>query len=198
MDTSQEKYVHTGPQYPQGSDPQYQMQTQPQVHPQGQPPVGAYVHPQQPQAIPREAYGQQGGEWQASLCDCSPCSSCLLAWCLPCLLLGQTSERIRDPSMQTADMMNSDCMIHGLITCFTGCGWIYGMLKRTEIRERYNIQGSGCGDCCVSFWCSCCALIQQDNEVKIRQQNATPIAQAYQSQQGMQMPAPAPAYTPQH
>lgn len=41
------------------------------------------------------------------------------------VVLGQTSERIRDPSMQTADMMNSDCMIHGLITCFTGCGWMY-------------------------------------------------------------------------
>ncbi|KAI1650423.1 PLAC8-domain-containing protein [Daldinia loculata] len=200
---SQEKYVYTGPEYPQGSNPQYQMQPHPQghpqAHPQAHPQVGAYVHPhepQQPQAIPREAYGQQGGEWQASLCDCSPCSSCLLAWCLPCLLLGQTSERIRDPSMQTADMMNSDCMIHGLITCFTGCGWIYGMLKRTEIRERYNIKGSGCDDCCVSFWCSCCALIQQDNEVKIRQQNAQPIAQGYQPQPGMQMPAPA--HAPQH
>ncbi|KAI1482351.1 PLAC8-domain-containing protein [Daldinia eschscholtzii] len=192
---NQEKYVHNGPQYPQGSDPQYQMQGQPQAHP----PMGAYAHPQapqQPQEIPREAYGQQGGEWQASLCDCSPCSSCLLAWCLPCLLLGQTSERIRDPSLQTSDMMNSDCMIHGLINTFTGCGWIYAMLKRTEIRERYNIEGSGCGDCCTSYWCPCCALIQQDNEVKIRQSNAQPIAQAYQSPPGMQMPAPA--YTPQH
>ncbi|KAI1470926.1 PLAC8-domain-containing protein [Daldinia caldariorum] len=189
----QEKYIHDGPQYPQGSDPQYQMQAQPQPYP----PAGMHHQaPQQSQAIPREAYGQQGGEWQASLCDCSPCSSCLLAWCLPCLLLGQTSERIRDPSMQTADMMNSDCMIHGAISCFTGCGWIYAMLKRTEIRERYNIEGSGCGDCCVSFWCPCCALIQQDNEVKLRQSKAQPIAQAYQSPQGMHMPAPA--YTPQH
>lgn len=100
--------------------------------------------------------------------------------------------------MQTADMMNSDCMIHGLINCFTGCGWIYAMLKRSEIRERYQIEGSGFDDCCVSYWCPCCALTQQDNEVVIRQRNAAPPApQGYQPQPGMQvppMPAPQPAY----
>ncbi|KAI0395849.1 PLAC8 family-domain-containing protein [Xylariaceae sp. FL0594] len=106
----------------------------------------------------------------------------------------QTSERIRDPTGETADMMNSDCLIHGAITCFTGCGWIYAMIKRGEIRERYNIKGSGCGDCCVSFWCSCCALIQQDNEVKRRQEKAGPITQGYQPQPGMHMPEPQPAY----
>ena len=43
------------------------------------------------------------------------------------------------------------------------------MLKRGEIRERYQIEGSTCGDCCAYFWCHCCILIQQDNEVKRRQ-----------------------------
>ncbi|KAI2465880.1 PLAC8-domain-containing protein [Annulohypoxylon bovei var. microspora] len=198
----QEKIVHQGPEYSQPSQPQYQPAMQ------GQPPVGTYMQQQplasqpQPQmqmqsqvderAYPHPtAYGQQGGEWQAGLCNCSPCTSCLLATCLPCILLGQTSERIRDPSMQSADMMNSDCMIHGLINCFTGCGWIYALMKRGEIRERYQIQGSGFNDCCVSFWCSCCALIQQDNEVKMRQRNSQPIAQGYQSQPTMHMPAPS-------
>jgi hypothetical protein len=69
------------------------------------------------------------------------------------------------------------------------------MLKRGEIRERYNIKGSGCDDCCVSFWCSPCALMQQDNEVKIRAKNAQPITQGYQSQAGMHVPQPA--YHPQ-
>ncbi|KAI1460410.1 PLAC8-domain-containing protein [Annulohypoxylon moriforme] len=214
MDT-QEKIVYIAPEHTQASEPQ------PQYQPtmQAQPPVGTYTQqplspqpkglpeaqPQyQPQYQPQmqsqvdlrayphpTAYGQQGGEWQASLCDCSPCTSCLLATCLPCILLGQTSERIRDPSMQSADMMNSDCMIHGLITCFTGCGWIYALMKRGEIRERYQIEGSGFNDCCVSYWCPCCALIQQDNEVKVRQRNGQPIAQGYQSQPTMQMPAPS-------
>ncbi|KAJ8124463.1 hypothetical protein O1611_g9177 [Lasiodiplodia mahajangana] len=109
---------------------------------------------QQPyaQPMPMEASHQPTGhlekeqnEWQTGICSCGPCSSCLLAWCLPCILLGQTSERIRDPSMQTADMLNSDCLIHGAISCFTGCGWIYAMIKRGEIRERYGIKGNGTG-----------------------------------------------------
>ncbi|KAL7627918.1 hypothetical protein AAE478_002113 [Parahypoxylon ruwenzoriense] len=200
MDT-QEKFINGEPQHVQ---PLHQAQPQPEAQPQyyqtmeAQPPVGAYAQPAHQHTHPT-SFGQQGGEWQASLCDCSPCTSCLLAWCLPCILLGQTSERIRDPSMQTADMMNSDCMIHAAITCFTGCGWIYSMLKRSEIRERYNIEGSGFNDCCVSYWCPCCALIQQDNEVKTRQRNAQPVTQAYQAQpqMQMQMQAPAPAYQPQ-
>ncbi|KAI0172223.1 PLAC8-domain-containing protein [Hypoxylon sp. FL1284] len=182
MDHQQEKIANGGPEYPQGGAPQQQYHAHP---PMGQP----AMHP--------SAYGQQGGEWQADLCTCSPCTSCMLAWCLPCLLVGQTSERIRDPSMQSADMMNSDCMIYTAIACCTGCAWIYGMMKRSEIRERYQIEGSGCNDCCVSYWCPCCALIQQDNEVKIRQQNAQPIAQGYQPQPGMQMPPPT-YQQPQH
>ncbi|CAJ2513185.1 Uu.00g013040.m01.CDS01 [Anthostomella pinea] len=210
-------------QYPAQSQPQYhhmppaaqmatpQMTPQPQYQqPHAEVPMSAshqhvqyphqHPHPPQPQAQNRDmalhnpsAHGQMGGEWQADLCDCSPCSSCMLAWCLPCILVGNTSERIRDPTMQSADMLNSDCLIYGGIACFTGCQWIYGMMKRSEIRERYNIPGSGFKDCCVSYWCPCCAIIQQDNEVRIRQKNAQPTMQGYQSQPDMQMPPVAHA-----
>lgn len=65
------------------------------------------------------------------------------------------------------------------------------MIKRREIREKYGIEGSGTGDCCSSYWCLCCALIQQDNEVKLRSAGQGPITQGYQSQkEGMHMPAP--------
>lgn len=66
----------------------------------------------------------------------------------------------------------------------------YGMMKRGEIREQFNIKGSGCGDCCVSFWCSCCAIIQQEKEVKKRLEKV-PITQGYATQGGMHMPEPA-------
>jgi len=128
-------------------------------------------------------------EWQHSLMDCSPCDSCCLGTFLPCVLLGKTSDRMRDPSMQGADSMNSDCLVFTAIQCFTGCGWIYIMMKRGEIRERFNISGDGTGDCCATYWCPCCSLIQQDNEVKTRTQHlvANP-AQGYQAQPGMVMP----------
>ncbi|KAI1813189.1 PLAC8-domain-containing protein [Poronia punctata] len=204
MSAQDKVYYENPPQY--GSPvPQQQYGQQQQQHPQQQygvtpdqqqqqhhmhhPPTQAHAHAPAPaHAHVYSEGGEKESEWQASLCSCSPCGSCLLAWCIPCILLGQTTERMRDPSMESADMLNSDCMIHGGLTCFTGCGWIYAMIKRGEIREKYNIKGSGCNDCCVSFWCSCCALIQQDNEVKQRTQNARPIVNGYQSQPGMQVP----------
>ncbi|KAM0250606.1 hypothetical protein ACHAP5_002136 [Fusarium lateritium] len=134
----------------------------------------------------------QNQEWQNNLCDCSPCDSCMLSTCCPCILLGKTSDRMRDPTMQTADTCNSDTLIFCAIQCVTGCGWIYSMMKRGEIRERFGIKGSGMNDCCVSYWCLCCALIQQDNEVKGRLSHG-PITQGYQAQkEGMHMPNAAP------
>ncbi|KAF5027767.1 hypothetical protein F66182_145 [Fusarium sp. NRRL 66182] len=134
----------------------------------------------------------QHQEWQSNLCNCSPCDSCLLGTFCPCILLGKTADRMRDPTMQTADTCNSDTLIFCAIQCVTGCGWIYSMMKRGEIRERFGIQGSGMGDCCVSYWCLCCALIQQDNEVKARLSQG-PITQGYQPQkEGMHMPASPP------
>ena len=71
----------------------------------------------------------------------------------------------------------------------------YAMLKRGEIRERFGIEGSGLSDCCTTYWCGCCAIIQHDNEVKGRlDPAAAPVATGYQPTPGMQMPgAPPPA-----
>jgi hypothetical protein len=67
-------------------------------------------------------------------------------------------------------------------------------MKRGEIREKYGIEGSGCGDCCTSYWCLCCALIQQEKEVKARQSYAGVDVRGYQPvSEAMHVPAP-PAY----
>lgn len=64
------------------------------------------------------------------------------------------------------------------------------MIKRGEIRERYGIKGDGTSDCCVTYWCACCALIQHDKEV-IARTSGGPIAQGYQpNKEGMVMPQP--------
>jgi Cys-rich protein (TIGR01571 family) len=94
--------------------------------------------------------------------------------------------------MQTYEAMNTDCMIMCGITYFTGCGWIYAMMKRTEIRERFGIRGSGSGDCCTAYWCPCCVLIQQEKEVQSRTA-AGPITQGYVAPQAMHMPPGKPS-----
>ncbi|KXH38763.1 PLAC8 family protein [Colletotrichum nymphaeae SA-01] len=171
---------------PQQQQQQYYEQQQPQQQQlQHQP------HPQHQQTMQQE-YVQganvQTQEWQSSLMDCGPCDTCIVGTCLPCLLLGKTSERMRDPTMQTYEAINTDCLLMCGITWFTGCGWIYAMMKRGEIRERFGIKGSGGSDCCVSYWCGCCALIQQDKEVQARLSTG-PIVQGYQPQkEGMHMP----------
>ncbi|KAH6972668.1 PLAC8 family-domain-containing protein [Ilyonectria destructans] len=98
------------------------------------------------------------------------------------IVLGRTSYRMRNLNMQTPDTFNRDCMIYCGLQCLTGCGWIYAMMKRGEIREQFGIQGSGTDDCCVSYWCSCCALIQQEKEVKDRIAQG-PITQGYNAQE---------------
>jgi hypothetical protein len=57
------------------------------------------------------------------------------------------------------------------------------MMKRREIRERYGIKGSGMDDCCMSYWCGCCAVIQHEKEV---QKRTEPIMSAYKNQGGME------------
>ncbi|KAH6884982.1 PLAC8 family-domain-containing protein [Thelonectria olida] len=139
----------------------------------------------------------QNKEWSNGLYSCRPCDSCCLATFLPCILLGKTADRIRDPTMETADTCNTDCMIFCGIQSLTGCGWIYAMMKRSEIRKRFGINGSGTNDCCASYWCSCCTLIQQDNEVKARLAQG-PITQGYNTkQEGMHMP-PGEAQSAHH
>ncbi|CAI6081999.1 unnamed protein product [Clonostachys chloroleuca] len=110
----------------------------------------------------------RGGDWESGLCDCSPCGSCCLGSFAPCLIVGRTASRLQDPTLQSPDMCNGDCMIHAGLSLLFGSGWIYTMIKRGDIRQRFGIPGSGWGDCCTAFWCQCCQIIQADNEVKAR------------------------------
>lgn len=64
------------------------------------------------------------------------------------------------------------------------------MLKRGEIREKYGIKGDAASDCCTSYWCGCCAVIQQEKEVQRRTNGPhAAILEGYQAQhkEGMTM-----------
>lgn len=37
---------------------------------------------------------------------------------------------------------------------------------RSKIRARFQIPGSACGDCCATWWCSCCVIAQMATHVK--------------------------------
>jgi hypothetical protein len=61
------------------------------------------------------------------------------------------------------------------------------MIKRGEIRRRFGIEGSGCGDCASAYCCPCCVLVQHEKELEV---------QSTRVQTGYQAPA-AMAYGPQ-
>ncbi|KAI0861337.1 hypothetical protein F4860DRAFT_514109 [Xylaria cubensis] len=76
--------------------------------------------------------------------------------------VGQTSNRLLDPTALLPAMLNVDCLIHGVLQCVCGLGWIWTMIKREQIRARFDIPGTPLNDYC------CCAIIQHDNEVATR------------------------------
>lgn len=39
--------------------------------------------------------------------------------------------------------------------------------SRIAVREKYSIEGSALEDCCVTYWCSCCAALQMHRHMKL-------------------------------
>ena len=85
------------------------------------------------------------------------------------------------------------------LSCFGLAGCLQ-WFNRSDLRAQYNLQGSGCGDCLRSVCCPCCALIQEEKEVLLRNEkglgNANTPQVGYQAmppQQAMVYDAKTPA-----
>ncbi|KAJ5338011.1 hypothetical protein N7541_010002, partial [Penicillium brevicompactum] len=107
-------------------------------------------------------------------------SSCFL----PCLAYGKTQSRVNDPSLQNFSYVNGSCAIWTFLS-LGASQWIMQTITRGEMRQQHGIEGSCCGDCCVSFWCGCCALVQEEKEMELR---TRPSLVGYQKTNGMSMP----------
>ena len=57
-----------------------------------------------------------------------------------------------------AQVLGSLAGFFGMITTIVGTYVV--CVSRRRVRERDAIPGSDCGDCCTSFWCGCCSLVQ--------------------------------------
>ncbi|GFF52708.1 PLAC8 family protein [Aspergillus udagawae] len=80
-----------------------------------------------------------------------------------------------------------DCCSPGSLFLALGyCHWIIQTIRRSEMRQKHGIEGSCPGDCCVTFWCGCCALIQEEKEMELR---TRPELTGYQSTAQMAYPS---------
>jgi Cys-rich protein (TIGR01571 family) len=137
-------------------------------------------------------------KWLNSGWDCcSPCGDCWMACCCPCILHGYTAQRL-DPQKgndeSKHDCCNGDCGVFCLASS-CGFGWIMTMMRRTEIRNKYGIEGGALGDCCFSCCCNCCAELQMSKEVKQRNEQGAVNSRGFVPQPGMTMeyqPSPLP------
>ncbi|KAF9041556.1 PLAC8 family-domain-containing protein [Panaeolus papilionaceus] len=122
--------------------------------------------------------GPDGREWSNGLFGCfGACGTCLVACCCPCITYGKVKHRYEhlnskgypDPE-HGGGCCNSDCMIHGLLM-WCGFGFILQMGNRANIRGRYNVKGGPVGDCCASFCCTPCELVQESQELELEEKS---------------------------
>jgi Cys-rich protein (TIGR01571 family) len=119
-----------------------------------------------------------GREWSHGLCGCmSACGTCLCATCFPCVIYGKNKHRYDHLNFQGVphpehggSCCSGSCIGHGLLT-ICGFGFVLQMMNRGNVRNRYNIKGGGCGDCCTSFWCAPCQLVQESREIELEEQS---------------------------
>ncbi|KAJ0411833.1 hypothetical protein ATCC90586_002986 [Pythium insidiosum] len=53
------------------------------------------------------------------------------------------------------------------LSTLLGLVWVVMIVTlRSGIRDRFQIPGGCCGDCCCAIWCSCCVLTQMATHIK--------------------------------
>ncbi len=103
-------------------------------------------------------------QWTSGLCQC--CSDnelcCKTVFC-PCVTYGQLKEKLK--GKYDVGCCTCHCWLFVLsfnIPCLT---FILNRNIRSEVREKYNIEGGCCSDFWTALCCGICSLIQVANEV---------------------------------
>ncbi|KIL64764.1 hypothetical protein M378DRAFT_186648 [Amanita muscaria Koide BX008] len=118
-------------------------------------------------------------EWSHGLCDCfADFGTCCFAYLCPCMVYSQVKHRLEylnthgrpDPN-HGGSGFDGDCFLHGCLTFCLGAGWILQIGNRSSVRNRYNIDGGACGDCCSACFCTPCELTQESRELELEERS---------------------------
>lgn len=155
-----------------------QNQFQLDTRPDGQNvPTGPLPVTTQPDANPgpsmQGASPMEPRPYETGLCDCwSNIPVCLCATFFHSCLFGRTTAMLRQKSYgdPEEDCINGACCIY---FCFAPLGVLWQAARRTQIRKKYNLEGSKSKDWAVTLLCTPCALAQDDIEVRLRERELT-------------------------
>ncbi|KAL1952848.1 hypothetical protein VTO42DRAFT_4104 [Malbranchea cinnamomea] len=122
----------------------------------------------------------KGGTWSHGLCDCKDVGACCTGLFCPCILYGRTQYRLsmksekKDPTnLLGYETCNASCTVMALLC---GCQWLLATIQHSRIRHAYEIPGSIPSDCVRATCCTCCTLIQDEREIKLREETARQVA----------------------
>ncbi|KAK3346176.1 PLAC8 family-domain-containing protein [Lasiosphaeria hispida] len=138
------------------------------------------------------------GSWQTSFWKFTPGSSFLNSVFCPCILYGQTNDRLHATVSDKKEKESNGCVPFAIFQIAVPNGGFYHLMQqRREIRARYNIAGNAAVDCLASFFCMCCVQVQADEEVKLREAEAAnkagPVSEGYKAGETMSVTTTATA-----
>eukprot|EP00796_Vickermania_ingenoplastis_P012305 gene12305-8446_t len=117
-------------------------------------------------------------DWMASFCGCfDDCCGCLDVWC--CLHC-QISRQWSVAKDHKVGFNIPICLLLHFLPCTICC---VGASVRSSTRERYNIKGNTCADCCAVYCCTLCAISQIMREMTMM--NEFPASNRQHSVEGL-------------
>ena len=122
--------------------------------------------------------GLTTGVWSAGLFSCcdSIVPNCCMSFCCPCFSLAQITSRLGLYGFYpTLIFFAILYVVTGVaesakIIWLGGISWMVIFIAlfalRSQFRKIFALPGSCCGDCCASFFCSCCTIAQMATHAK--------------------------------
>lgn len=141
--------------------------------------------------------------WKHGLCEAD--TLCCVGLVCPCMVYGKTMYRLsrKAQKQDPTDLLGYECCNGGCGLMAAACGfqckklrwvrleWLWtnveigilAAIHRTRIRKLYHIEGSFGTDCVKSLCCCCCVVMQNEREVRDREElirrHAGPATGAY-------------------
>ncbi|CAG5115422.1 unnamed protein product [Candidula unifasciata] len=80
---------------------------------------------------------------------------CVITYFVPCYTYGKNAESVGE-----------NCLLCGLVYFVPILNFIFHTVNRGKIRTQRNIEGGFLTDCLAAWFCPCCALVQEAQEVQ--------------------------------